>query len=116
MVPKKGNFVPSGDEKAYAAVIAAALTSELGTSHRAAKTVMEWTGASERSAKHWLSGSRGPRGWHLALLARRSNLVAEAFLRLAGRTELMVGCHISTARTALSAALAQIEALQTRSD
>ena len=116
MVPKKGTFVHSCDEKAYAAVIGAALRSELGTSHQAAKTLMDWTGASERSAKHWLSGTRGPRGAHLARLVWRSNMVAEAFLKLAGRRELIVGCHVSAARAALTSALAQLDAISPEPD
>lgn len=48
-----------------------ALQKELGQSHRAIKTVMGWTGASERSVKNWIFWGkwsvRGlPGGSHLA--------------------------------------------------
>lgn len=56
MFPKKGKVFPEGTErqngrKSYTAMIASALRRELGESHRATKTVMRWTGASERSVK-----------------------------------------------------------------
>ena len=53
MFPKAGKKLPhrarSGD--AYADAIAEALRTELGATHRATKTLMRWTGASERTAE-----------------------------------------------------------------
>jgi NADP-dependent 3-hydroxy acid dehydrogenase YdfG len=46
---------------------------------------MRWTGASERTAKHWLSGLHGPSGAHLIVLARHSDHVMQTIIRLAGR-------------------------------
>jgi len=61
-VPKMGTTVhPDADQTAYRTAIADALRRELGPTHQAIKTVMRWTGASERTAKYWLSGERGPR-------------------------------------------------------
>src|SRR3546814_6665800 len=65
MFPKKGNFSLSGHDREngstrYAVMIAQALRGELGSSHRATKTLMRWTGASERTAKLWLAGHHGP--------------------------------------------------------
>ena len=51
MFPKTGNKFPAEPERGYATAIGGALQSELGDGHRAAKTVMRWTSASERSAK-----------------------------------------------------------------
>jgi hypothetical protein len=46
---------------------------------------MRWTGASERTAKYWLSGERGPSGEHLILLAQHSDAVLETILTMAMR-------------------------------
>src|SRR5258707_10140670 len=84
--PKKGNNFPEGSSHAdYAAVIAVALRKELGGTHRAVKTIVGWTGASERTVKNWLAGKAGPRGEHLIALAHHSGAVLEAFLILAGK-------------------------------
>ena len=109
MFPKTGNKFPAGPERQYASAIGAALRSELSDSHRAAKTVMRWTNASERSAKNWLAGKRGPSGWHLILLARRSDAVALAVLRLAERDRFGSGLSLGSLHDALAAALHSIE-------
>jgi hypothetical protein len=109
MFPKTGNKFPAGPERQYAIAISAALRSELGQSHRAAKTVMQWTNASERSAKNWLAGKRGPSGWHLMLLARRSDAVALAVLKLAERDDVGAGLALQTIREAHAAALRSID-------
>jgi hypothetical protein len=56
MLPKTGNsFRGSQSRKKlnaqYAVAIAKALRKQLGVTHQATKTIMRWTGASERSAK-----------------------------------------------------------------
>ena len=110
MLPKTGReFPPAGGD--YAAAIGAALRSELGDGHRAAKTVMRWTGASERSAKGWLSGKTGPSGPHLISLARKSDAVTRTLLRLADRKHLETGLQIHTARNILAAAVQLLDGL-----
>ena len=96
-VPKKGKVFPKeckvlhsgseGEGERYAVVIAAALRQDVGGTHRAIKTIVRWTGASERTVKYWLAGTSGPKGEHLVALAHRSDAVHEAFLRLAGREQ-----------------------------
>lgn len=50
---KKGKDFPEAKGGAvYAMVIAAALRQELGGMHRTVKTVIGWTGASERTVKN----------------------------------------------------------------
>lgn len=110
MLPKTGNRFPSAGDKKFADAIAGALRDELGDGHRAAKTVMRWTGACERSAKNWLSGSRAPTGWYLILLVRESNNVAKAFLSLAGRGDFAGAADLRAARNALTTALISIDA------
>src|SRR5690349_20296535 len=90
MLPKTGNLLPKRDGRgpyklSYAAAVAAALRDELGDSHRGIKIVMRWTGASERTAKYWFAGTRGPTGEHLASLVRHSDAVLAIFLQLTGR-------------------------------
>src|SRR5208282_5820902 len=98
ILPKKGNFFPNGS---YAVEISLALRQNLGDTHRAVKTLMRWTGASERTVKNWLSGSSGPRGEHLIALVHRSDEVLEAVLRLAGRGQVLLAMKVFDARDRL---------------
>lgn len=110
MLPKSGNRLHGRDEARCAREISSALRTELGGSNRAAKTLMRWTGASERSAKNWLSGSCAPSGSHMIILVRESDLVARAVLRLAERADLLSAVEVQAARTAVVEALAHLEA------
>ncbi|WP_245430493.1 hypothetical protein [Rhizobium tropici] len=65
MLPKKGSKLPMwpgflGDREVLAVTVANLLKKEHGDSHRAIKELMRQTGASERTAKHWLSGQHAP--------------------------------------------------------
>lgn len=113
MFPKNGNKLPPGPDgdAAYARAISKALASEVGASHTAAKMVMLWTGASDRSARHWLNGDYGPGGWHLILLARNSEAVMRAVLQLTNQDWPELAIEISAARAALVRATAIIDAL-----
>ena len=85
-VPKMGTIVHLGaDQAAYRKAISDTLRRELGPTHQAIKTVMRWTGASERTAKYWLSGERGPSGEHLIRLAQHSDAVLITILAKAER-------------------------------
>ena len=92
MFPKKGKLFPRADgpksAQSYPAAVAMALKAELGDTHRAVKTAMRWTGATDRTVKHWLSGRYGPSGEHLMALARQSDHVMLAIVRLAGRDSM----------------------------
>ena len=73
ILPKTGKVFPStgpqpGPGLTYPAAIAGALENELGDTHRAIKTAMRWTGASERTIKNWYAGTHGPSGEHLVSL------------------------------------------------
>jgi hypothetical protein len=88
VVPKKGTIVHfCADAVDYRGALAMALRLELGATHRAIKTAMRWTGASERTVKYWFAGERGPSGEHLILLVRHSDLVFHMVLARAGRHE-----------------------------
>ena len=116
MVRKSGSQLPDSPfvlaDSALAEQIGTALTDELGASRRAAKTVMRWTGASDRTAKYWIAGTRGPDGWHLILLARNSDAVLHTLLKLADRDLFELAIELNAAKAALSRAAAIIEALR----
>jgi hypothetical protein len=109
MFPKKGKGFPGTLD--YAASIATALRGELGDSHQAIKTVMRWTGATDRTAKNWVTGIRGPTGEHLISLARHSDAVFEVIIRAAGRESLLIALQLIDAREKLAAALEILDQL-----
>jgi len=106
MFPKTGRCFPAGDckenhELRYATAITAALRDELGDTHRAIKTVMQWTGASERTVKNWFSGSSGPSGENLIAVVRHSDAVFTMFMLLAGRDQTIAAKKLIDARDTL---------------
>ena len=116
MFPKMGKTFPNKDgtnldRLEYQAAIAAALKRELGGSHRAIKTVMRWTGVSERTSKNWIAGSHGPAGEHLIQLLRNSDEVVATVLSLSARTELQITVGLHEARESLLQALGTVDAL-----
>jgi hypothetical protein len=116
MLPKMGKKFPKQDAKdstalSYAGAIATALRAELGDTHQAIKTVMRWTGASERTAKNWLSGTRGPAGEHLIALLRNSDAVLEAVLRLSERQAASRVLDLFDARAKLREMVQQFDEL-----
>ncbi|UGX94089.1 hypothetical protein G6321_00052535 [Bradyrhizobium barranii subsp. barranii] len=104
MFPKTGKRFPDGGEptsSTYASLIADILKSELGNSHQANKTLMRWTGANERTAKNWLSGTNGPSGEHLLQLMRNSDRVFEFVLKLSRRPALPSNRRLEEVRNSL---------------
>lgn len=115
MVPISGTTVPTGNAEMrlrYMDSVSRALRQELGQSARATKTIMRWTGASERAAKYWLSGSRAPSGWELVMLAKNSDAVLHEFLHLCGRNLFEVSVELAAAEAALGRAVAIVHALR----
>lgn len=118
MFPKKGKKLPrrphgpDGDE-AFRQAVAAALKSELGTTHQAIKTVMRWSGASERTVKHWFAGTHGPSGHHLVAIVRHSDAVLMCFLLASGRSDLAVSMRWISIRPLLMDLLNAIDAHST---
>lgn len=112
-MPKTGKLQRAARRVApdYSRMIAEALREELGDSHRAIKIVMKWTGASERSAKYWLSGARGPSGENLVLLARNSPRVLRAVLELCGHEQAIGYLHLREARDSLSSCMKRLDEL-----
>ena len=106
MLPKKGKVLPKGSRGKrtgldFNKALAAALRAELGSTHQAVKTVMRWTGASERTIKNWLDGTHGPSGDHFVALVRHSDEVLKALLTMAGRGSALVSVNVIAIREKL---------------
>jgi hypothetical protein len=95
-----------------AKVISDALRSEVGNSHRSVKTVMAWTGVSERTAQNWLSGVVGPSGEHLVQLMAHSDAVLSAVLEMANRGGLLPAGRLQSLRDQLEHGIRMIDALR----
>lgn len=111
-LPKMGKELPIPRHRkssAYAAEIARALRSELGGSHRAIKTLMRWTHASERTAKCWLGGTSGPSGEHLIVLLRNSETVLDTVLALAHRKTRLERGRLKALKLAMSNSVLAID-------
>ena len=107
MFPKKGKFFPDrrrrpGTEIRFEKVISEALREELRGTGRTAKTLMEWTGASERTVKNWLAAKYAPRGPHLICILRHSEKMLAAMLLLAGKEERIAATDILEARNQIA--------------
>ncbi|WAG79123.1 hypothetical protein LMK08_00190 [Metapseudomonas furukawaii] len=109
MFTKTGNSFLEPDQ--YAARMAHALRTELGTTHQATKTLMRWTNAKERTVKNWLAGSSGPRGDHLVALVKHSDLALVTFLGMADRPHAVTAAELPLLRQKLQAAIEGIDAL-----
>lgn len=111
MFPNEGRIVHRAREidcLTYASQIADALRLELGSTNCATKTMMRWSGASDRCVKNWLSGSCGPSGRHLLMLARHSDAVLASMLKLSGRQGVLLTSQFRPLREALSGAVEAI--------
>lgn len=112
-LPKKGNplHLTKHTDLAvdYESHIAAALRQELGGSHKSVKTLMRWTGASERTSKNWLSGSAGPNGVHLVQLMSVSDAVFDAVLKLSNRRSDLSSERMASARSLIEKAVTLLE-------
>ena len=117
MFPKTGNtFQRAGktsiSQVAYRDAIRAALIGELGGTHRATKTIMRWTGVSERTARNWISGLHAPAGEHLIGLIRNSDAVLSVVLTLADRRDAYALMRLDLVRNELQAMLVAIDVIK----
>jgi hypothetical protein len=116
MFPKSGSrlpkFGPRLTEAEYISEIRKALREELGGTRAATKTIMRWTGASDRTARNWMSGAAAPSGYNLICLAGRSDAVLGAMLAMSGRHELALATDIHAVEVALAKASGAIELLK----
>ena len=118
MVPKSGNRVPklqiSLSESEFAHAVGEALQLELGASHRATKTVMAWTGVSDRTARLWLHGSASPNGLHLIVLAAHCRPVLATVLRIMGHDKIALAVDLEMVEGQLEMILESIRRLRIR--
>jgi len=84
--------------------------SQLDGSSHAAKKLMRWTSASERTVKGWLSGTNGPCGEHLVELLEKSDQVWDSLRKLANRPSIEAR-HLQTLKSGLEVALASIDTI-----
>lgn len=112
--PKAGNILRRVQRDKHGASaaseqIAAALRLDLGDTHRAIKTIMAWTGASERSAKNWITGATTPSAEYLIELMAQSEPVLRAVLELAKRGNSPASIQLPRLRQQLLEAIRQID-------
>ncbi len=112
LFPKSSDNVAASDGYNYADVIAETLRETFGGTRVSVKTVMAYTGASERTVKNWFEGKNGPNGENLVELARHSDEVLEVFLLMAGREDILAGKLLVDARDKLAEMLDAIVQLQ----
>ena len=96
----------------YVTAIADALHQAFGGTHAAVKSVVALTGANERTVKNWFGAKNGPNGKHLIELARHSDEVLEAILKLADRAELLTTKMLVDSRERLIEMMDIIDALR----
>lgn len=116
MLPKSGRKLPNvraaPSEPDYIERISNALRQELGGTGAAVKTVMRWTGASDRSARTWINGSGSPSGYHLIRLARECDAVFDVMLDLTDHPEARLGVDLHAAEVAIARAMGAFETLR----
>jgi hypothetical protein len=116
MFPKSGNKLPGKrmrpDEARYASAIREALRGELGSAPAAAKMIMRWTGACDRTVRNWMSGTASPSGYHLICLAQECDAVLAAMLVMSGRSELALAADLHAVEVALAKAAGAFEVLK----
>ncbi len=95
----------------YRKAISSALSQELGGAGRAAKETARWTGASERTAKNWISETYGPTGENLIELMRHSDTILDVVLVLAGRHEERLARRFTFARDEVAEVLRGLDAI-----
>lgn len=106
-----GNELPSVSRRrrrvAYAMAVSEALKIQVNGSSNATKRLMNWTDASERTIKGWLSGTNGPCGEHLVELMEKSDEVWDRLRKMAKRPTIEAR-HLVGLRAGLEAAVAAI--------
>lgn len=119
MVPKSGSRLPktqiSLSDAQLAELIGAALRAELGASRRAAKSIIAWTGVSDRTARAWLNGRTSPSSLHLLAMAAHCKPVMATLLRLTGHEHVAVEIDLQAFEAGLEQTLAVVRRLNSRS-
>ena len=116
MLPKTGSRLPGAGRRVtecdYVAAISTALRDELGTTGAASKTIMRWTGASERTARNWMTGVAAPSAPHLMSLMRESDGVLAVVMTMSDRPELVLAADLHAIEVALAKASGAFKILE----
>ena len=119
MVPNNGSRLPktqiSLSDVQLAEFIGTALRDELGGSRRAAKTIIAWTGVSDRTARAWLNGRTSPSSVHLLVMAAHCAPVMATVLRLTGHEHVAIEIDLQAVETGLEQTLLAVRRLRSRS-
>jgi hypothetical protein len=112
---KKGKSFPEKPEhgaQLFVQAVTSALNEEYGGGPSAVKTVARVTLADERAVRNWFEGKNGPNGEYLVKLIRHSDVVLEAVLALADRSDRALAVSLNGLRFHLVEAVAAIAQLQ----
>lgn len=96
-------------EHEFSEMIAVALRNEFGNTRQTVKTIMGWTGASERTVKNWLAATHGPSGEHLVHLAKHSDEIFELFLLMADRKPVLTTVTLMRLRSHLEQTIERLD-------
>ncbi|HEV2515155.1 MAG TPA: hypothetical protein VGV07_07890 [Devosia sp.] len=96
-------------EHHFSTVISVALHNELGNTRQTVKTIMQWTGASERTVKNWLAATHSPSGEHLVHLARHSDEIFELILLMAERKPVVTTVSLIRLRAHLAQTIERLD-------
>lgn len=110
-IPNSSANISELDNHKFAEAIAKTLHEAFGGTGRSIKTVMKYTGASERTVKNWFQGKNGPNGENLTRLIHHSDEVLVALLKMAGREDVLAGKLLINARDKLVEILEIIDRL-----
>lgn len=113
-LPEAGNKLHLEDvtmnaEHDFGELVSVALRNELGSTRQTIKTIMRWTGASERTAKNWLAATHGPSGEHLVRLARHSDEIFELFLLMSDRKPILTSVSLIRLRSHLAQTIERLD-------
>lgn len=117
--PKKGKLFPNSPEHprpvdvlSFASVISMALRRAAEDRNTTIKTVVNWTGANERTVKNWFNGRYGPSGDHLMTLANQCDEVMGAIILMTGRKWMLMSIDLLAAEKSLISALTLVREIQ----
>lgn len=118
MVPKSGSRLPKSQislsDSQLSEFIGLALRDELGGSRRAAKTIIAWTGVSDRTARAWLNGNASPSSLHLLMMAAQCTSVMTTMLRLTGHEHAAISIDLEKIEAGLEQTLVALRLLRSR--
>ena len=117
--PQNGKSFPEQDvlnRRSVTDALSAALRREFGETPAAAKRIARLVGANPRAVRNWLEGVNAPSGEYLISLLRHSDVVLQAVLGLAGRSDLLTVSEVLRLHDPLRAAVDALAAIKQRND